>query len=84
MASTDFFVGSGVRRNMDFTDKSQFTSGTSTTATSFMELRMQTVKADGTTATGLQRIDVLKFLRDLQRWLKEGGLLSDGTNVPIP
>ncbi len=84
MTATNYFVSIPFRRLVrDDFDNSGTHSGTSSTATDFIELRMMKYTT-GTTATGLTRQDVMIALEVFERWIKEGGLISDGTNLPIP
>lgn len=80
--STDYFVSIPKRRLLSSDmDDSKYTSGTSSTATDYIELRMQTDTGSG--ATGVTRKDVIMALEAFKRWVLQGGLLRDGTNIPL-
>ncbi len=53
-------------------------SGTASTATDIIELRM----GNGTYAP--DRAEVVKFLALAERWILQGGLNQAGANVPLP
>ena len=55
-----------------------FNSGTASTATDIMELRI----GNGTYAP--TRAEVIKFLELMERWVIQGGLDQAGANVPLP
>jgi hypothetical protein len=57
-------------------------SGTSTSAADYIELRWIEYTT-GTTASGVTRKDILIALKVFERWIKEGGLIGDGTNLPL-
>lgn len=83
MTATNWFVSIPFRRVvLGDTVNSSMHSGTSSSATDFIELRMMEYTT-GTTSTGLTRNDVIMALETFRRWVLEGGLLSDGTNVPF-
>lgn len=83
MAATNYFVSIPNRRMISSDlDDSKYTSGTATTATDLIELRMQTADS-GAAATGLTRKDVLMALKSFERWILQGGLLHNGTNLPV-
>lgn len=52
------------------------TEGASSTATDEIELRMLTIKADGTTATNLTVYTVIKALEVFRMYLKMGGVAA--------
>lgn len=81
MAAVDHFVSIPFRRLVrNDLDNSGLHSGTSSTATDFIELRWQS--NDGTNPTGVTRQDVLIALEVFERFIKEGGIVGDGTDVP--
>jgi hypothetical protein len=82
MSATNLYLGINTR-NQNFSDSSTIDVASSSTATDYMELRMMTIKADGVTATGLTRQDVVKNLKTFERFIKNGGAILDGTGVPI-
>ena len=53
-------------------------SGTSSTATDIIELRM----GNGTYAP--TRAECIKFLAMAERWILQGGLNQAGANIPLP
>lgn len=55
-------------------------SGTSSTGADFLELRWQ--EDTGSGATGVTKKDVILFLEWCEGWIKRGGLLENGTDVP--
>jgi hypothetical protein len=83
MAATDYFVSVPKREVVggDLTN-ANLSSGTSSASSDYIELRMRTV--DGSTvATGLTKKDVLIALRVFERWIKDGGVIGDGSNLPV-
>lgn len=85
MAASNIFISSGQAREVvgGETNNANIGSGTSAITEDYIELRVQTVEEDGTTKTGVTKLDIIKFLTVIKRWLIEGGLVGDGTNVPI-
>lgn len=61
-------------------DNSALHSGTSSTAADFIELRWQS--NDGSDPTGVTKKDILVALEVFERFIIEGGIVSDGTDVP--
>jgi hypothetical protein len=55
-------------------------SGTSSTPADYMELRWMADTGAG--PTGVTRKDIIIFLDAAKAWIKRGGLLEDGTDVP--
>lgn len=81
MAAINYYIGLK-RRNTDLSDTSLVDFGTASTAADIIELRME-VQDAGNNPTGLQRIDVAKALIVFLKYLKQGGQIGDGTNIPI-
>lgn len=82
MALTNYYVSIPKRELVpDVNSLNNLHSGTSSTSTDFIELRMMI--DDGSAPTGLTRKDVIRALEDVfMRWILQGGLIGDGTNVP--
>lgn len=80
--STDVFISVPKREMIggELTD-SGYTTGTSSTATDYIELRIQTDTGSG--ATGVTRRDVLVALKGLERFIINGGKLGTDANLPI-
>lgn len=74
MANTYYASVTAITSN--FTDMDN--SGTSSTATDIIELRM----GNGTYAP--DRREVQEFLKRMERWLVQGGLDQAGANLPNP
>lgn len=83
MAAIDYFVSVPFREIVGGdTFNQNMNSGTSSSANDYIELRMR-VQDGSSVATGLTKRDVRIALKAFDRWLVEGGLIGDGTNVPI-
>ena len=82
MALTNLYA-SVVDNEFSFLDTttSNMHAGTSSTSTDHVEVRMMT--NDGTNPTNITKFQVIKALEKIIRHLKNGGLVADGTNVPI-
>lgn len=85
MAATNYFLGIPVRDVVtDDMTNSNITFGSATTATDYVELRIMTVKADGTTATNITKLDVFRALEVFKRWILEGGQTTgNDSGLPI-
>lgn len=59
-------------------DKDVDNSGTSSTATDIIELRV----GNGTYAP--DRAETIKALKRFERWIMQGGLKGLGANIPLP
>lgn len=80
--STDHFVSIPKRRLIhNDLDNSGLHSGTSSTATDFIELRWQSDTGSG--ATGVTRQDILIALEVFERFIIEGGITGNGADVPV-
>lgn len=83
MAAIDYFVSIPFRQlPRGFTDNANMHSGTASTAGDYIELRMR-VQDGSSVATGLTKRDVIMAMEAFERWLIEGGLTGNGTNVPF-
>lgn len=82
MAATNLFLSIGSAKRRAPNTFASVTKGASTTATDYVELRMLTVKADGTTATNLTRSDVLAALDTFRWYIASGGLSHAGAGIP--
>ena len=79
--ATDHFVSIPFRElPLGQFDNSGLHSGTSSTATDFIELRWQSDTGSG--ATGVTKKDIYLALMIFERWIKEGGTAYDGTDCP--
>lgn len=82
MAAIDYFVSIPFRElPHGNTDDANLHSGTATSANDYIELRMR-VQDGASAATGLTKKDVYKALEAFERWIHNGGLTGNGTNVP--
>ncbi len=83
MTATNYFVSVPFREVVGgILNKGGMHSGTSTSANDFIELRMMRYTT-GTTETGVTRKDVINALHAFEKWVLDGGLLQNGTNVPL-
>ena len=79
--ATDHFVSIPFRELPGgFYDNSGLHSGTSSTATDFMEFRWQSDTGSG--ATGITKKDIANAFEIFLRFYKEGGVANDGTDCP--
>jgi hypothetical protein len=86
MAVINYYVSIPFRQVVgDDLNNAGIDSGTSSSSTDYIELRMM-VQNGSSVATGLTRRDVVKALKVFERWVLEGGLVNNptggGTNVP--
>jgi hypothetical protein len=85
MATTNFYIG---QNNPGQQTDTALTTGSSSTSSLNVELRIQTT--DGSTATNITHMQVELILRNILRYLKRGGLTNftnahSGTEVlPLP
>lgn len=82
MAATNVYVSAGVKREIEVLSDDELTTGTSGSATHFVELRIMTADASAV-ATGITIADVRKVLQAFERFLDNGGLLGTDANLPI-
>jgi len=78
MAAVNYYVGAkrGSGLNPDL-----LTVGTSTGGTGVdVEVRMQI--NNGSTATGLTKLDVLNILCAIEKYIESNGFANDGANIP--
>lgn len=82
MAAINYYVSIPFRQlPQGGTDNAHMHSGTSSSSSDFIELRMQ-VQTGADVATGLTKRDVIMAMEVFERWIIEGGLTGNGTNVP--
>lgn len=78
MAAVNYYIG--LKRGAS-NNPGGITATTATVGTAVdVELRMQT--NDGSTATGLTRLDVIKIMETLEAFIAQGGLNGAGANLP--
>jgi hypothetical protein len=80
MALTNVFISGGVRREAVTLDDSDFTIGSSTSGTHYVELRIMT--NDGSAVTNITLRDVRVFLQQFERLLDNQGLAGADTLLP--
>jgi hypothetical protein len=81
MAATNLFLSAGATRTPKMRVDA-ITTGATTTSTDYVEVRILTVKADGTTATNVTRTDVLRSLKVILWFILSGGLKHLGAGIP--
>lgn len=78
MAAVNYFIG--LKRGAG-NNPGAITATTATVGTAVdVELRMQI--NDGSNATGLKRLDVIKIMEVFEEFLNQGGLNKAGANLP--
>lgn len=78
MAAVNYFIG--LKRG-GVGNPGAITATTATVGTAVdVELRMQT--NDGSNATGLTRLDVIKIMEVFEQFIANGGLNGAGANLP--
>lgn len=80
MALTNVFISGGARREAVTLDDSDFTIGSSSQSTHFVELRIMT--NDGSAVTNITLRDVRVFLQEFERLLDNQGLAGTDTLLP--
>ncbi len=83
MAAIDYYVSVPFRRvaSGDL-NNAGLHSGVTSSSSDYIELRMR-VQDGSSVKTGLTKLDVYNALCVFDRWIIEGGLIGDGTNVPF-
>jgi hypothetical protein len=80
MALTNVYISGGVKREAEFLADSDFTIGTSSASTHYVELRIMT--NDGSAVTNITLRDVRFMLEAFGRLLDNQGLAGIDTNLP--
>lgn len=79
MAAVNYYLG--LKRGAQDTP-SQVVAGTSTAGTAVdVEVRIQT--NDGSTATGITRLDAVLLMEIIEQFIESGGLNNAGANLPV-